>query len=62
MIPKSFICCLIAFKLLSNFKLMDEPFPSVDIMTPDDDVTIARLITYLEEFQRRRDSLIQVII
>ena len=40
---------------------MDEPFPSVDIMTPDDDVTIARLITYLEEFQRRRDSLIQVI-
>jgi predicted nuclease with TOPRIM domain len=37
---------------------MDEPFPSVDIMTPEDEVTIPRLIDYLEEFQRRREALV----
>lgn len=39
---------------------MTEPFPSMDIFSPDDETTIPRLVDYLEEFQRRREALLRV--
>jgi hypothetical protein len=39
---------------------MNENFPPMDIFSPDDDVTIRRIIEYLEEFQRKRDAIIHV--
>ena len=39
---------------------MSTPFPPMDIFSPDDDVTIRRIIDYLEEFQRKRDAIIHV--
>lgn len=48
------------FNFPSNYSLMNESFPPLDIFTPDDDTTIKRIIDYLEEFQRKRDALIHV--
>jgi kinesin family protein 23 len=42
----------------SNYSLMNEPFPPMEIFSPDDDVTIRNIIDYLEEFQRRREAII----
>lgn len=39
---------------------MTEPFPSMEIFSPDDDSTLVHLVEYLEEFQRRREALIRV--
>lgn len=39
---------------------MNEPFPSLDLFSPDDNSTIANLISYLEEFKSKRDHLIHV--
>ncbi len=39
---------------------MNENFPPLDIFSSDDDVTLKRLIEYLEDFQRKRDALIHV--
>jgi hypothetical protein len=39
---------------------MNESLPPLDLFSPEDDVTIKRLIAYLEEFQRRREAILQV--
>jgi hypothetical protein len=39
---------------------MNESFPPLDVVDPEDDVTINRLINYLEEFQRRRNDVVNV--
>lgn len=39
---------------------MSDPFPSMEIFSPDDEETLANLVEYLEEFQRRREALLRV--
>lgn len=39
---------------------MTDPFPSMEIFSPDDEETLANLVEYLEEFQRRREALLRV--
>ena len=41
---------------------MSTTFPPMDIFAPDDDRTIRDLIIYLEEFQRKRDAILQVCV
>ena len=42
----------------NNFALMQENFPPMEVYAPDDDLTLKRLVDYLEEFQRKRDATI----
>jgi hypothetical protein len=39
---------------------MGESFPSLEVIDPEDEVTINRLINYLEEFQQKRNDIVNV--
>ena len=42
----------------NSFTFMPDSFPAMDVLSADDEVTIPRLIDYLEEFSRKRDAAI----
>ena len=42
----------------NSFTFMPDSFPAMDVLSADDEVTIPRLVDYLEEFSRKRDAAI----
>lgn len=45
---------LFFFLISSTFPLLDN-FPSIDIFSPNDDLTLKRLVDYLEDFYHKNE-------